>query len=116
MNDSSDSSDSSDSNGIVIDKKTILKICEHGTYYNPASNHYDINTNVMCDKCFRDNLNVSIGWKSFDLCLLCVNEINTQIKNKSNNTINQNKTKSSPKRKTSSKRTLRRMMQRQYKK
>ena len=68
---------------LPIDKSTMLKICENGTYYNPASNHYDGITNVVCDKCYRDNLNISIGWQSLDLCLSCVDEINKYKSSKS---------------------------------
>jgi len=68
---------------LPIDKSTMLKICKNGIYYNPASNHYDGVTNVMCDKCYRDNLNISIGWQSMDLCLSCVDEINKYKSSKS---------------------------------
>lgn len=34
----------------------------------------------MCDKCYRDNLDISIGWQTYDLCLRCVQEINTSVK------------------------------------
>lgn len=42
-------------------------ICAKEKYYNPAHNHYGVACDVICDKCFRHNLSVSIGWKQLDL-------------------------------------------------
>ncbi len=64
-----------------IDKKTMIKIWKYGTYYNPASKHYGNPGNIMCDKCFKDNLNMCIGYEDYDLCLNCVEDIN-KIKQK----------------------------------
>jgi hypothetical protein len=51
----------------------------------------------MCDKCYKDKLEMCIGYEDHDLCLSCIEEIN-KIKQKITK-------KSMP----------RRMMQRQYK-
>ncbi len=74
---------SSDSEPKSIDKKTMLKICKYGEYYNPASSHHGggKNINVMCDKCYKDKLEICIGYENYDLCLSCNEEIN-KIKNK----------------------------------
>lgn len=63
-----------------LDKDTMTKIYKHGTYYNPASSHYGEISNVACDRCHKNNLDVCIGWQTYDLCLLCVNEINNKLK------------------------------------
>lgn len=70
-----------DGESVVIDKSTMLKICKYGTYYNPATKHYTPSTNVMCDKCYKDKLNISIGYEDYDLCLSCIEEINKMKKN-----------------------------------
>lgn len=63
---------------LPISETMMKKICKNGTYYNPASSHYGTQSNVMCDKCYEDNLKSSIGWESYDLCLTCVDEINAK--------------------------------------
>ena len=65
-----------------IDKETVINICKYGTYYNPASNHYGSSKNVVCDKCYKNRLDICIGWKSYDLCFKCTEEINNELKNK----------------------------------
>jgi len=86
-----------------IDKTIILNISKYGTYYNPATSHYIDNatiTNVICDRCYKDHLNISIGWGAYDLCLSCIAEINNA---NTNNISDENNNK-------------KRMMQRQYRK
>lgn len=80
----------------VIDKKLMLKIYKYGTYYNPASKHYNSVVNVMCDKCYKDKLEMCIGYEDYDLCLFCIEEINKM------------------KQKTLKRDMPRRMMQKQY--
>jgi hypothetical protein len=47
-----------------------------GKYYNPATDHYNnSNTSVVCDRCHRTNLKISIGLDETDLCLTCINDI-----------------------------------------
>ena len=69
--------------GQTLDKETMIKVYKFGSYYNPASNHYGNAANVVCDRCFKDNLDISIGWQTYDLCLQCINVINIELKNKS---------------------------------
>ena len=53
--------------------KNIIK---NGTFYNPAAKHYSqLFVNVVCDKCKKSNLDMSIGWENYDLCLSCANNI-----------------------------------------
>ncbi len=64
-----------------INYETMKNICKNGTYYFPASKHYgNPDANVVCDKCYKNKLNVSIGYGNYDLCLLCVDEITNPIK------------------------------------
>jgi hypothetical protein len=48
----------------ALDQKTMLKICNHGTYYTPKRLHYK-NKDVSCDRCFRKNIKVYIGWDKY---------------------------------------------------
>lgn len=54
------------------DQEILNNIFRLGKYYNPAHKHYDENTDVVCDKCQRHGIDVSIGWKNYDLCMSCV--------------------------------------------
>lgn len=66
-----------------IDKKTMLQIYSNGTYYSPANKHYGSDlVNVVCDRCFKNNLDICVGWLTHDLCLQCVTEIGNKINNK----------------------------------
>lgn len=57
------------------------QIYDHGTYYNPATSHYKSNGSVTCDRCGKDNLDVCIGYKTHDLCMMCMYEINSRKNN-----------------------------------
>uniref|UniRef100_A0A6C0C6L4 Uncharacterized protein n=1 Tax=viral metagenome TaxID=1070528 RepID=A0A6C0C6L4_9ZZZZ len=59
--------------------ENIKNICLYGTYYNPAEKHYGKECDVICDKCFRHNLDVSIGWQTYDLCLKCAQSVNRYL-------------------------------------
>lgn len=50
-------------------------VIDNGTYYYPAWKHYNRKTNVFCDRCNRQQLKACIGYKQFDLCLWCVDEL-----------------------------------------
>ena len=63
-----------------ISEETFEKIYKLGHYYNPANRHYNSQGTVNCDKCAKTNLNVSIGWEKYDLCLQCISEMSNQIK------------------------------------
>lgn len=64
-----------------LDENTTFNIYKYGNYYNPAHSHYNRITNVVCDRCLKKNLNICIGWEDKDLCLKCVSDIDTIIKN-----------------------------------
>jgi len=50
----------------------IQLITQHGTYYCPATKHYDNpSTVVHCDGCGKSNLTSCIGYDKYDLCLPC---------------------------------------------
>lgn len=51
------------------------QVCLHGIYYNPASKHYGLIGTVNCDRCYKSNLDVCIGYKEADLCLQCIQEL-----------------------------------------
>ena len=59
---------------IIMDNDLRLTF-EYGKYYNPAWIHYGRQTNVVCDRCKTSNLKVCIGYKSYDLCMMCVHEL-----------------------------------------
>lgn len=61
-----------------LDKETMMNIYNYGSYYNPAYRHYGDVTNVVCDRCRRSNLDICIGWQTYDLCLKCVSDLNDQ--------------------------------------
>ena len=70
-------------NNPSIDRETTIKVFKNGKYYNPASDRYGPNANVVCDRCRRNNLDICIGLQTYDLCLPCVQEINESLKKKS---------------------------------
>ncbi len=52
------------------------EISEQGTFYMPASKHYnDPTTNVYCNSCQKGSLQVCIGYKEYDLCMDCVQKL-----------------------------------------
>ena len=60
----------------LITNDMIRQINLQGTYYEPASKHYGVGkTNVMCDRCHKNNLDCCIGLDKCDLCMQCVSEI-----------------------------------------
>jgi len=58
----------------------LLKIVSRGTYYFPATSHYENKQSVTCAKCLQNSLLASVGYKSKDLCLICVNDLLKFIK------------------------------------
>lgn len=59
-----------------VTPEILFNISKSGIYYNPASSHYGIGTtNVICDRCRRSQLDVCIGWKTYDMCLKCISEV-----------------------------------------
>lgn len=63
-----------------LNYKTVADIVLNGTYYNPASNHYNRQTSVTCDRCRRVDIDMCIGLNTYDLCLLCVQQVNNDLK------------------------------------
>ena len=63
-------------NNLPPSQETMVKILKNGTYYFPATKHYNNNaTSVMCDRCRRTDLDMCIGLDSYDLCLPCIQDI-----------------------------------------
>jgi len=58
-----------------------FNVYRYGTYYNPAFRQYNLTTmvNVICDRCHKNYLNVCIGWNNKNLCLECVNMIDSFV-------------------------------------
>lgn len=65
-----------------LNYKTVVDIVMNGIYYNPSWKHYERETSVTCDRCRRNNIDMCIGYKTYDLCLPCVVEINSELTNK----------------------------------
>lgn len=60
----------------------FARVCDKGTYFYPAYEHYGRKTNVGCDRCKKSNLTECIGYgDKLDLCLSCVTAINRQRNN-----------------------------------
>jgi len=55
--------------------ENMLLVIKHGVYYNPANKHYSYKGFVTCNRCFKTNLDVCIGFNEYDLCLNCLQEI-----------------------------------------
>lgn len=70
-----------------IDQDILYKTCKYGNYYNPASSHYGVSSNVMCDRCRKDNLDICIGYMTHDLCMMCAQKINDEMKDNSEKII-----------------------------
>ncbi len=67
-------------NNQPINRDIMLNIYKNGTYYNPAKKHYGSDaTNIVCDRCYKNNLDICIGWLTYDLCLQCIQSINKEI-------------------------------------
>ena len=58
-----------------LNEEQMLTICKSGKYYNPASSHYDGKKTVVCDRCYRVNLDMCIGYEDNDLCLICTKQL-----------------------------------------
>jgi len=58
-----------------------FNVYRYGTYYNPAFRQYNLTTmvNVICDRCHKNYLNVCVGWNNKNLCLECVNMIDSFV-------------------------------------
>lgn len=99
-------------------------VYENGVYYSPANKHYEGSGTVSCDKCKREDLDVCIGWKNNDLCLMCVSKLKA-AKSSTKKSVKKNSIKkNSVKKRPSTKKRMRqrifrpksRMRQRQFRK
>ncbi len=61
-----------------------ITIVREGTFYYPATKHYDGKGPVACDFCFVEGIDSCISYEDYDLCLSCVNEIVKQSQNSIN--------------------------------
>lgn len=65
----------SDMDNFRFEQLGYYQVIDHGKYYKPAWLHYGRKTVVFCDRCNRVNIPECIGYKQFDLCLQCANEL-----------------------------------------
>uniref|UniRef100_A0A6C0C8N4 Uncharacterized protein n=1 Tax=viral metagenome TaxID=1070528 RepID=A0A6C0C8N4_9ZZZZ len=55
----------------------FIDVCNKGSYFYPAHEHYGRKTSVRCDRCGKTNIVECIGYgDKLDLCLDCVTTIN----------------------------------------
>lgn len=52
----------------------------YGKYYYPASSHYNNDSIIQCDRCFRSNLHSCIGFENLDICLSCAQITESHMK------------------------------------
>lgn len=58
----------------------FTNVVKYGKYYYPAWTHYKKeNANVVCDRCAKTKLVVSIGLENTDLCLQCVDTVSKLV-------------------------------------
>ena len=79
-----------------MNHEIAIKIVKYGAYYNPAHSHYismspqplipsqenlqpSAPVVVFCDRCGKRNLDCSIGYNQYDLCLECVIIVNKSL-------------------------------------
>lgn len=68
-------------NNPPLTREKTISLLTNGTFYNPAAKHYNkTDVNVICDRCRKANLDMCIGYETYDMCLSCVQEANTQLK------------------------------------
>ena len=75
-----------------LSEAQLTAICKYGSYYFPASRHYDSRkaaagpgagqneTVVNCDRCGQSNLDAYIGLNDWDLCIGCVQILLSHLK------------------------------------
>ena len=66
-----------------VNDEILTNIYIKGKYYNPAWKHYGNETNVVCDRCKTTQLDISVGWEDYDLCILCINQLSEIFKQQS---------------------------------
>ena len=60
-----------------ISYEEVMRIVKNGKFYNPASTHYSSGVVVRCDYCCKNNLEMSLGYENYDLCIECLNCLTT---------------------------------------
>ena len=60
-------------------RHSYSRIAENGTYYFPAWKHYNRVANVICDRCYKNDLKACIGYGEQDLCLQCADQITNNV-------------------------------------
>jgi len=67
-------------------------VLKEGKLYYPASDHYPDITKpcILCDRCNKVNLNISVGHNAIDLCLTCTHEVAELLKQNIQPTIIKN--------------------------
>jgi len=63
----------------IMSDELFENIVANGEYWYPAKKHYRGLCSVSCDRCHKNDILVSIGYKDKDLCLDCVNFIIQRI-------------------------------------
>lgn len=57
----------------------MINVFKNGTYYNPANKRYKQGSSVICDRCYRKDLQVAIGLNDCDLCMRCIQDISEEL-------------------------------------
>jgi hypothetical protein len=56
------------------------KVVKEGKYYYSASDRYGVGSIIICDRCHIRDLKSCIGLDQLDLCLSCVDDLQTILK------------------------------------
>ena len=70
-------------NNPPLSREKTIQVFRNGIYYSPASKHYNngnADLSVVCDRCKKTNLDICIGYETYDICLQCIQEISNQLK------------------------------------
>jgi hypothetical protein len=58
---------------------SFINIVNFGTYFDPAIKHYNYQSSVTYDRCFKTDLDKCYGYHIRDLCVKCHDEITNPI-------------------------------------
>ena len=58
----------------------FINVYYFGKFNNPADKRYYPGASVRCDRCNKNNLDICISWDKYDLCLKCISDINSIVK------------------------------------
>lgn len=56
-------------------EEMIRSICEHGQLYSPVTLRYNFKCSVICDRCYKKNLDACVSYDKYDLCTNCVDVV-----------------------------------------